>query len=231
MQEYAHLANAPRSGDDGSTQKAILAGLVAAVAGGVAWWLILAVTNYELGIVAWGLGGLVGFAMAASTSARNAQLGATAAGLALLGLVLGKVLIAQFVLGGVSADDLLEDPDIMTQAAVYHLEVTSGFPPAVQAVYDTVPPGAEFSAELWNDLATAADAHLAGLGDAGRREIAEQFAARYGSLTLTEGIMAQLSGFDLLWMFLALGTAWKMMAHRDEELAHTEPQERTPQPV
>ena len=147
-----------------------------------------------------------------------------AAGLALFGLLLGKVLIAQFVLGGTSAEDILAEPDYMVQAAVYDLEMSSGFPPDVQAVYDTVPNGATFSAELWEDMAVAAEAHVASLDATGRERVAAQFAELVGGMSLTQGVMAQFSGFDLLWMFLALGTAWQMMARGDDEHAHMEPE-------
>jgi len=59
---------------------------------------------------------------------------------------------------------------------------------------------------------------LAGLDDDGRMALAEQFAQMVmGEMTLADRVMPQFSGFDLLWVFFALGTAWKMMAAHDEE--------------
>jgi hypothetical protein len=48
----------------GAFPTAALAGLVAAVAGGVAWGLIVRWSGYEVGFVAWGIGFLVGSAVA-----------------------------------------------------------------------------------------------------------------------------------------------------------------------
>ena len=50
---------------------AVLAGLVAAIVGGVVWGLIVKWTDYEVGFVAWGIGFLVGVAIAAA--ARGAR--------------------------------------------------------------------------------------------------------------------------------------------------------------
>lgn len=221
MEEYAHLASAPAGDDSGSTSKAIMAGVAAAAAGGVVWALIVMVANYELGIVAWGVGALVGFAMAATTAQRSMGLGVTAAGIALGGLLLGKLLIAVFVMGGVAADEILEDPELMQQAAMFDLEVNSGFPAGVQAEYDAVPDGDTLSDALWSEMLAAADARLQGLDEEGERAVATQFAqmisGEIGEMPLADRVTAQFSGFDLLWVFFALGTAWKMMAARDEE--------------
>ena len=51
-------ATAPEPSD--SLLRAIAAGLVAAVAGGVAWALIVKTSDYEVGFIAWGIGFLVG---------------------------------------------------------------------------------------------------------------------------------------------------------------------------
>jgi signal peptidase I len=71
----------------------LLAGLVAAVAGGIAWGLIVEWTSYEIGIAAWGIGALVGYAVLAAAGGRKAQqLQVIAVVWALLGIVLGKYL-------------------------------------------------------------------------------------------------------------------------------------------
>ena len=79
--------------DGGSTGIALLAGLVAAVAGGIAWGLISKYTDYEVGIVAWGIGFVAGFAVErAAGGRRSPDLQAIAIVSALLGVLLGKYL-------------------------------------------------------------------------------------------------------------------------------------------
>jgi hypothetical protein len=70
---------------------ALLAGLVAAVAGGVGWTIQVALTDYEVGLVAWAIGGLAGFAVAWGAGGRRGlPLQVVAVASALLGILLGK---------------------------------------------------------------------------------------------------------------------------------------------
>ena len=85
---------APAAADEsGSTGLALLAGLAAAVAGGIAWGLISKYTDYEVGIVAWGIGFAAGFAVErAAAGRRSPDLQAIAIVTALVGVLVGKYL-------------------------------------------------------------------------------------------------------------------------------------------
>jgi signal peptidase I len=77
---------------------ALIAGLAAAVAGGLAWGLVVKWTDYEVGIAAWGVGALVGYAVLAAAGGRKgSDLQAVAVAFALLGVLLGKYLAFAFV--------------------------------------------------------------------------------------------------------------------------------------
>jgi phosphatidylglycerophosphate synthase len=70
---------------------AAFAGLGAAVAGAVAWTIVVVVTDFELGIVAWAIGFAVGWAVAlAAMGRRGTTLQVVAVVAALLGIALGK---------------------------------------------------------------------------------------------------------------------------------------------
>ena len=72
---------------------AALAALGAALAGGVAWGLIVKATDYEVGIVAWAIGFLAGTAaVLVARDARGLPLQIAAVVAALLGILLGKYL-------------------------------------------------------------------------------------------------------------------------------------------
>ena len=72
---------------------AVLAGLVAAIAGGVVWGLIVKWTDYEVGFVAWGIGFVCGTAVLwATRGTRGFLLQATAIACALFGILVGKYL-------------------------------------------------------------------------------------------------------------------------------------------
>jgi hypothetical protein len=89
----------------GTYVPAVLAGLAAAVVGGVAWGLIVKWTDYEIGFAAWGIGLLTGIAVLAATrGSRGLPFQAIAVVSALLGIAIGKYLgfvwVLQDVAGG-----------------------------------------------------------------------------------------------------------------------------------
>lgn len=70
---------------------AVVAALVAAVLGGIAWGLIVVTTEYEVGFAALGIGLLCGYAVVLATRGRRGRpLQLTAVASAALGIVLGK---------------------------------------------------------------------------------------------------------------------------------------------
>ena len=76
---------------------AIAAGLVAALAGGIVWGLIVKISDYEVGFVAWGIGFVAGSAVVLATrGAKGPQLQVIAVVSALLGILLGKYLSFAF---------------------------------------------------------------------------------------------------------------------------------------
>ena len=72
---------------------AAAAGLVAAIAGGIAWGLIVKWSEYEIGIVAWGIGFVTGMAVLLAAGGRKGlPLQAIAIVAALIGILVGKYL-------------------------------------------------------------------------------------------------------------------------------------------
>ena len=89
----AEAVRSPISEPTGSPALAVPAALVAAVAGGIAWALIVKWTGYEIGIAAWGIGFLTGSAVVFATrGGKGPVLQAIAIVTALLGILLGKYL-------------------------------------------------------------------------------------------------------------------------------------------
>ena len=72
---------------------AVLAGLAAAIVGGVVWGLIVRWSNYEIGFAAWGIGFVVGTAVVRGAhGSRGTPFQLVAVVLALAGILLGKYL-------------------------------------------------------------------------------------------------------------------------------------------
>lgn len=64
---------------------------LAAIIGGIIWAVIVVITNYELGLIAWGIGGLAGYAVvlpAKNAVGKKHQVVAVIA--SLIGIILGK---------------------------------------------------------------------------------------------------------------------------------------------
>jgi hypothetical protein len=102
---------------------AILAGLAAAIAGGIAWGLIVKLTDYEIGFAAWGIGFVTGIAILTVTrGARGLPFQAIAIGCALLGIVVGKYL--GFVWG---LQEAAEDADVEFSLPIFSSDTVSLF--------------------------------------------------------------------------------------------------------
>lgn len=76
-----------------STTKVILAASVAALVGALAWQFVAVTFNYELGFLAWGIGGLIG-AAAVYYGAEGDNAGYLCGALALVAILGGKYLVA-----------------------------------------------------------------------------------------------------------------------------------------
>jgi hypothetical protein len=88
-----HPPPTPITEASSSLLPAIAAGLVAAIVGGIAWGVIVKTSDYEVGIVAWGIGFVVGTVVVLATrGAKGPRLQVIAVVCALIGILLGKYL-------------------------------------------------------------------------------------------------------------------------------------------
>jgi hypothetical protein len=199
---------------------ALAAGLVAALMAGLAWAAIVLSFDVELGWAAWGVGALVGLAMCATTAYRSRGLAVAAATLAFVGLLAGKVFVVAWSAGGL-AEEVGAEPEYMESAVAWRMYSEGTLAPAtLEALERTRESGDTLSDALWADMRAQAATHLAGLPAADREAVAEAIARdMIREVGLLGGVRAQLSGFDLLWLVLALATAFQMLDRRKEEVA------------
>ena len=88
----------PLTEPSASLLPAVAAGLVAAIVGGIVWGLIVKISDYEVGIIAWGIGFVAGTAVVFATRGGTGQrLQVIAVVSALVGVLLGKYLSYGFV--------------------------------------------------------------------------------------------------------------------------------------
>ncbi len=87
-----------------------IAGGIAALIGAAAWVAVLATTGYELGYLAWGIGGFIGVVVAVAKP-RRAQGGIAAGTCAAVSLLVAK--FASVLVAGIPVSDLLSAYDLL----------------------------------------------------------------------------------------------------------------------
>lgn len=198
--------------DDGRTGLALAGGMGAAVVGGLIWAAIVLFASLEVGWVAWGVGVMVGGAMAAITTNRGPTLALIAAGLAVVGLLVGKIAITLGSAGPL-AEELLSDPASLQGTVAWQMYDAEELEPATQQeVTATLQAGDTLSDDVWAAMIRQAVAKIESMPEEDRRVAATMAARGYiNSLGLVGGIKAQLTAWDLLWFGLAIATAFRMM--------------------
>jgi hypothetical protein len=197
--------------DDGRGSLALAAGIAAALAGGLIWAGIVVFMNLEIGFAAWGVGALVGIAMARVTVRRSRALGVTAAGLAMAGLLVGKLLISVASTSAVT-DELVATPAYLHGAVAWHMYYEDELDEATRdEVHATLAAGDTLSDAVWAAMLEQAAPRLEAMDDDERRAFARGIAKAYMGGSLVNAIRVQLSGWDLLWFGLAVVTAFQMM--------------------
>lgn len=202
----------PARHDDGLPPLTLAAGLVAALIGGAVWAAIAIFGNLEVGWVAWGIGAAVGGAMALTTPARSRKLAVVAAMLALVGLAAGKAMTFAGSAGPI-AEEIMEEDGYMQGMTAWQMYAEGALSPDLQtAVADTEARGDTLTDALWADMLEEAEGRLAAMSEEDRRALARETAGgMIRQMGIVEGMKAQLSGFDFLWIALALATAFRIM--------------------
>jgi len=224
--------------------RAIIFGAIAGVAGAALWAAIAYFANVEIGWLAWGIGGAVGFACAQGAGYGSRLIGTTAALITVVALLLGKVATVELLV-----NQEFGDPQALLEQTIAELNdetLTSWLADDVVAGYEERgekvdwPPGVnpriastqvEYPAEIWKIAAQQWDAfsqdQKQAYHDAVERAIRENFTDNFDEargLIREEGFFNSFSGVDLLFFGLAIYTAFSVgQMHEVEEEAIDEP--------
>lgn len=195
----------------------LLAGLLAATLLAVGWTLLVYVTHNPVPLAAWGVGGLIGLAVAKAARGPGASLGRLAALLTVGTVVLTKVLILAFALRPIVEDEVLRNPD--ATAAMYLVDMTAqrSFSPELLAALDQRAKTGHDSigdaerADLSYRMITEARARAKTATRVERERMVRTHLgnvfARLGFLPL----LGRLFGLmDLVWLGLGVASAWKL---------------------
>jgi hypothetical protein len=203
---------------DDNTTLAIAAGIVAALVAGGLWAMLVRITGYEIGYAAWGVGVLVGVAMSRVTANRSRQLAVAAAGFALVGLTAGKVFIF-LASTGTFAEELKSNDEWMAAAVAWTMYDERQLDAAtMDEVAATIAAGDTLSDAVWLEMTTQAGRTLQAMSADERNAAArDAAAATLGRIGVVNGVVGQLTAFDLLWVLLAVGSAYRAMAAAQQE--------------
>jgi hypothetical protein len=199
----------------------VLSGLIVSVLLAVGWALLVYVTHNPIGLIAWGVGGLIGLAVARFARQPSASLGTLAAVLTVGTVILAKVLILAFALRPIVLDEVLRDHNAVTAMFIVDMAAHHSFSPELQTALDQrMREGrdtalSDLGAELNYRMIAEASARAAAATPAERERAVrvhmEKVLARMGFFPM----LARLFGvLDLLWIGLGISTAWQLARGR-----------------
>lgn len=194
----------------------VFAGILVGIPAAVVWALIAYFTGFEIGWAAWGVGAIVGYAVAKSAHEPSASLGPTAAVIAVGSLLLAKVLILEFAFPPMLAAELLKNQNATVGMFVMEMTAQKSFSPELQALVDQDEsrPGSLSEAQQVDMQQRMRTEVMARVGSATRTE--KERAARAGAdaymkgLGFFGGMKEMFSLYDALWIFLAISSAFRI---------------------
>jgi hypothetical protein len=202
----------------GSLMMAMIYGLATAIIGGMIWAAIVVVANYELGILAWAIGGCVGGVMVWAKKTGSTELAVAAVILSLVGLASGKLLSYEYGTLPDVQQAFEEDKSNVDYYIFNHLKRSGRFSKPLLA-WVTSEESSEEPPEALREELDKLHGEAEALRNGTDRAFIKKEAAIHArnalaSMTLSERY--DLGGFDLLWIFLAVATAWRLGNRRSE---------------
>jgi hypothetical protein len=213
----------------------IVGGLIGGGIGSTVWALIVWNSGYEIGWVAWGIGALVGCCVHVCSRGHEGPLpGMTAATIAVLSILFGKYLAVVLILGDlgplgeidVPANGEIHENELIAELAdeiAYKREeqgIVVSWPGENDDEFEYSETPAElpndYPADIWQEAVGSwnampqaeRDAKLAEF-QSEREEIAE-FAESFGSNMRWEVWKETFGPLDVLWILLAVSTAYRL---------------------
>lgn len=220
---------------------AIGASFIAALLGAILWAVVACVTRYECGIIAWGVGVLAGFGLTLFIDSRGVGIGLLACLFAFLGILMGKFFIANWYImprleqefrkfepGEEHIAELLENSDMMFSVACLQLVENGEFEEALAWRVIAAHYSGELPSENRQEIEAARQKSLELLNNWSESEKKAAAQAQCAKLMdkitdfmiktkigLVIAFLAAFSLWDLLWLPIALWSAYKIGAGRE----------------
>ena len=199
-----------------------VAGGVAGVVGGAIWAAVPFLTGFEIGWIAWGIGLAVGAAVRAIDDHGGVMRATCAALIAALAVAGGKFVAVSLILSDAGSQAVAEmrfdDEFVKTFIAddIVTRKVSAGEQlvwPEHSAVMQTGETAEDYPADVWEETEYAwgefSKEERDSWREAARRMTRENVRAYTSSLN-ESAFLDSFALWDLLWFFLAVGTAFKL---------------------
>jgi hypothetical protein len=195
----------------------LLAGLLVSIVIVVVWVGLVYVTHHAAGVVAWGVGGLLGIVVAKSAKPPTKATGALAAALTLVTVLLAKVVLVVAALQPMIRQELANDPGTLTVLFLIEKTQHKSFSPQLQATIDARPdlvsdstffgPGHELREQMVEEAGVAAKASSFAERDRLVHVHFDRFIDKLGFWVL---LLRTFGLLDVLWIGLGISTAWTL---------------------
>lgn len=196
----------------------LLAGLLVGIAVIVAWIVFARMVHKDVGVVAWGVGGLIGIVVAKFGRPPSRATGFLAVILTTITVLVAKVAVVVFALQPALREEFAQDREIATRLYVKEMRTNHAFSRELQNTLDTRPDllrdsslfgaGYELRTQMYEEAsARAKTSTIDERRRLIRRYVNEEIAERVGFWIL---MLLSFTPLDLLWMGLGIASAWTL---------------------
>jgi len=210
--------------------KGIIAGIIAGIAGAIIWAVVAALTGFEIGWLAWGIGAAVGAAVAWGSEG-SPKMGVIAVVIAVIAIIAGKFITVEMVLAkemGTVKEEVaqqINDEEYLiswiSDEIVYELKEqgeTIAWPEGVDP--EAVDSKDDYPPRIWNRaeqiFGTMSEDEKADYKESVRQQT-ELNIKMFADSVKGESFIASFGLFDALFLFLAIGTAYKVGSKSETE--------------
>ena len=196
----------------------LMAGLLVGLVLMVAWIALARMTLKDVGLASWGVGALIGIAIAKTAKPPTRETGMLAAIVTAGMLLVSKVAVVSFGLQPALREQVVKGPEVASLMFLADMKKNRSFSPTLQRTIDARPelvrdtsfmgPGEELRTQMMDE----AEARARAATPAER----ERMTRAYYDQTILQTIgfwfllITSFGPLDLLWMGLGISTAWKL---------------------
>ena len=196
----------------------LLAGVLVGIVLMIAWILLARMTLKDVGLASWGVGGLIGIAIAKTAKPPTRATGVLAAIVTACMLLVSKVAVVQFGLQPALREQVVKGPEVTSLMYLADMKENHAFSPELQHTIDTRPdllrdssfmgPGEELRTRMMEEAEDRAKA--ATPAERERMVRAYYDATIFQTIGFWVLLITSFGPLDLLWMGLGISTAWKL---------------------